>query len=130
MITPRLFSFFICLLLVINILCFSILIAGLNRFTSTLITVDLPDTTAGDTRGWTGGRSVPLPPFSPPPSLRPPPLNSPSTPLPPSSLVGAARASPAQNVPPFPPPFSSPPAPHLPTPSYSVRYLRYAFRWL
>ena len=50
MTTPRLFSFFICLLPVINILCFS----GLNRFTSTLITVDLPDTTTGDMRGGQG----------------------------------------------------------------------------
>ena len=124
MITPRLFSFFICLLLVISILCFSILIAGLNRFTSTLITVDLPDTTAGDMRGWTGGRPVPSRPLPPPPSSW---LLTPLPPLPPSTLVGAARASPAQNVPPFPPPFSSP---HLPTPSYPVRHLRYAFRWL
>ena len=130
MTTPRLFSFFISLLLVINILCFSILIAGLNRFSSTLITVDLPDTTAGDMRGWTGGRPVPFRPLTPSPlSLRLPPLNS-LSPLPPSSFVGAARASPSQNLPPFPPPFSSPPAPHLPIPSYPVRHLRYAFRWL
>ena len=87
-------------------------------YTYYMCTVDLPDTTAGDMRGWTEGKPVPSRPLIPLP------------PLPPSSLVGAARASPAQNVPTFPPPFSSPPAPHLPIPSYPVRHLRYAFRWL
>ena len=118
---PSVIFLFLLLTAVINILCFSILIAGLNRFTSTLITVDLPDTTAGDMRGWTEGRPVPSRPLTP------------LLPLPLYSLVGAARASPAQNVPPFPPPplhSHPPPAPHLPTPSYPVRHLRYAFRWL
>ena len=117
MITPSVIFLFLLLTAGINILCFSILIEGLNRFTSTLITVDLPDTTAGDMRGWTEGRPVPSRPLTPLP------------PLPPSSLVGAGRASPAQNVP-LPPPFSSP----RPSSSYSLlpclRHLRYAFRWL
>ena len=55
--------------------------------------------------GWTGDRPVPSRPLTPLSlSLRLSHLN-PLPPLPPSSLVGAARASPAQNVPPFPPPF-------------------------
>ena len=112
MITPSVIFLFHLLTAGKNILCFSILIAGLNRFTTTLITVDLPDTTAGDMRGWTGGRPVPSRPLTPPFPSASRPL-TPLPPLPPSSLIGAARASPAQNVPPFPPPFSSPPAPHL-----------------
>ena len=127
MITPRLFFFFICLLLVINILCFSILIAG--RFTSTLITVEMPDTTAGDMRGWTGGRPVPSRTLTSPLSLRLPPLNFPSTLTSVLPCWSGARFASAKCSS-FPPPFSSPPAPHLPTPSCPVRHLRYAFRWL
>ena len=129
MITPRLFSFFICLLLVINILCFSILISGLNRFTSTLITVDLPDTTAGDMRGWTGGRPVPSRPLTPPLSFRLPPLYCPSTLTSVLPCWSGARFASAKYSS-FSLPFSSPPVPHLPTPSYPVRLLRHAFRWL
>ena len=64
-------------------------------------------------REWTGGRLLPLPP----PYL---PLPSPPTPLSPSSLLGAVRASRAQNslpllFSPLPPPLFPPPSPSSPS---------------